>query len=71
MICPRCKQSGALSDRYDAVYCRTCDRWLESPCEDGSCWRAVRRDRRSLPPLYTHYNPASALRMATTIRATS
>ena len=38
MICPRCKQSGALSDRYDAVYCRTCDLWLESPCEDSSCW---------------------------------
>ena len=38
MICPRCKQSGALSDRYDAVYCRTCDLWLEAPCEDGKCW---------------------------------
>ena len=34
MICPRCKQSGELSDRYDAVYCRPCDLWLEAPCED-------------------------------------
>jgi len=38
MICPRCKRSGELSDRYDAVYCRSCDQWLESPCEDGTCW---------------------------------
>ena len=38
MICPRCKHSGELSDRYDAVYCRSCDLWLESPCEDGTCW---------------------------------
>lgn len=36
MICPRCKHSGELSDRYDAVYCRSCDLWLESPCEDGA-----------------------------------
>ncbi len=37
--CPRCGPDGrrVRIDRYDAMACRTCKRWLEKKCSDKKC----------------------------------
>lgn len=36
-VCPKCGSEPKRSERFDAYYCPTCKRWLETPCEDPSC----------------------------------
>lgn len=38
----------AYQKSYDAYYCRACDKWLESPCDDPDCACAYRPEKPSL-----------------------
>ena len=35
--CKVCKNRISYSREFDAFYCRHCDIWLESPCNDSRC----------------------------------
>jgi hypothetical protein len=36
MTCNKdCKE--LYSEKYDAMYCETCNKWLEDPCDDPAC----------------------------------
>ncbi len=34
------------SDKYDAIYCKQCDKWLESKCSDLHCEFCFDRPRK-------------------------
>ena len=31
------KHTESYSERHDCIYCRTCNEWLESACDDPEC----------------------------------
>jgi len=35
--CPSCVQLLRFSDDYDALYCATCNEWVEVTCDDPTC----------------------------------
>lgn len=35
--CPFCQRIVSYSNRYDALFCRPCDAWLENQCADPAC----------------------------------
>lgn len=43
MICPKCGKEGEHSWPFDAVFCRSCDLWIEEQCEDAHCWAGCAR----------------------------
>ena len=66
-LCRKCRSPLELNYIHDAVACRKCDRWMESCCEDPSCWArcAQRPDRPSAAvesvPLPATANPTHFL----------
>ena len=47
--CNRCSQRISMSDEFDALYCRRCNRWIESKCADPHCPYCSRRPARPMP----------------------
>ncbi len=45
--CPKSTQKGGYSEKYDARFCKTCDRWIEGACSDTWCHYC--KDRPSRP----------------------
>lgn len=35
--CPLCGADRGYSEEYDSIFCLSCDKWLESSCEDPGC----------------------------------
>lgn len=46
--CPACATPTVYYERYDAVFCPQCNRWLESQCGDASCGYCRQRPGRPL-----------------------
>lgn len=42
--CSKCQSE--YSERYDAYYCKKCDRWLEKACSDENCSFCTNRPSR-------------------------
>ena len=42
-FCKDCNEKKLYSDEFDAYYCETCNKWLESTCSDPNCEYCVRR----------------------------
>jgi len=36
-VCESCKEVGLLDMHWDAYYCKDCNKWLESKCDDLGC----------------------------------
>ena len=47
--CNRCGQRTEMDDHYDALFCRRCNRWLESECPDPDWQSCGRRPDRPQP----------------------
>ena len=41
MYTMNCKQE--YSEEYDTYYCKTCNKWLEDPCDDPTCEYCTKR----------------------------
>lgn len=38
--CDKCRSLLGYSNRYDALFCASCDAWCEERCTDPQCWAA-------------------------------
>jgi hypothetical protein len=47
--CNRCGQPIELDWDYDAHFCRSCNRWIDSKCSDPQCSYCSKRPVRPLP----------------------
>jgi len=36
-VCKDCMGDGERNEKYDAYFCKKCDRWLETGCDDKEC----------------------------------
>lgn len=48
-ICNRCGQPIEMNWDFDALFCRSCNRWIESKCADPHCSYCSKRPVRPLP----------------------
>jgi len=48
-FCNRCGQRLERSEEHDAYFCRRCNRWTESRCEQPGCISCSNRPARPLP----------------------
>lgn len=46
MVCDTCGSDASYSHKYDAFYCRSCNKWLETKCEDPECAYCASRPER-------------------------
>jgi hypothetical protein len=47
--CVTCGQNKIYIDNYDALFCPSCNMWLESPCTDLDCEYCKARPKSPLP----------------------
>lgn len=47
-ICNRCGQATEMNHDFDALFCRGCNRWIESKCSNPDCQFCARRPARPL-----------------------
>jgi ribosomal protein S27AE len=47
--CNRCDQRLLMSDKFDALYCGRCNRWVDSKCSDPRCVYCSKRPARPVP----------------------
>ena len=41
--CETCNSKNQYTEKYDAYYCKSCNTWLESACDDPTCEYCVNR----------------------------
>lgn len=46
--CPKCFQMLRFSDDFDALYCASCNEWIEITCDDLTCEVCQSRPARPL-----------------------
>lgn len=44
--CPECLERLSYNDEFDSIYCKPCDDWYDTACEDPSCEYCVERPEK-------------------------
>jgi hypothetical protein len=62
LIC-KCKAKADYNEKYDTHFCKACNIWLESKCEDKDCFHCSNRPEfpikicHNLPDELSNHNP--------------
>lgn len=44
--CPECLERLYYEEEYDSIYCKTCDEWRETSCDDPTCEYCAKRPNK-------------------------
>jgi predicted amidophosphoribosyltransferase len=48
IVCGACGKPAEYSQKYEALYCKHCDEWLELKCPDATCRRCKTRPEKPM-----------------------